>query len=395
MGMWFTRDDAGFRGWIAAVRNGQLRAGLVNGDFTVTVIAPGDGANTTPTVAESAQKSGVYYFDIPDTFFIANGAGEYVVVLEVDTFAGPSGAPHVQDAVTAVLRVTEEDFDTIAAAVWDEALADHVIPGSYGAELATKADVAAATATDYTVAASGVVLYGTEDAGTYASTFVRDGVYWEVGETGPGGGGLTVELAFYLPSANHRPGSIEMFGRYEGVPATTHFMEAWAYNYESMAWELLVEPCMPGGKLSDDTYLHRFYERHVDRDNNNEVRVRLIHNVATYVASHAMYLDYLALTSIRVITAADIADAVWDEILTDHSGALSAGIMLQGAYGLIGRFRRIDQISRPDGTNVEAARVQLFRNKSDYDAKINPFATFQADAAFVSGLLDDFGQYEV
>ena len=216
----------------------------------------------------------------------------------------------------------------VANAVWEDLIADHTVPGTYGAEMATKADIAAGTATDYTTATTGSVIYGTEDAGTFASATVRDNSYWQIGETGPGGDGLTAEMTFNLPCVDCRPGAVEMFGRYEGVPSTTHYMNVWAYNYEAAAWETLVEPCMPGGNTSDDTYAHEYYERHVDRDNNNEVKIRFVHNSATYIDTHNLYLDYVAVSSINVVTAADIADAVWDEDLTTHSTADSAAVQL-------------------------------------------------------------------
>lgn len=110
MSMWFTRSALGFRGWLAAVRStGQLRTGLVAGDFTATIVAPGDGAKTTMTVSESTQKAGVYKFDVPSAFLISNGSGEYVVVVEINS----TSAPVVRDVQTSILRISSHDFDTI------------------------------------------------------------------------------------------------------------------------------------------------------------------------------------------------------------------------------------------------------------------------------------------
>lgn len=214
------------------------------------------------------------------------------------------------------------DADTIADAVWDEVTADHIADGTYGHELATKADIAAATSTSSTTATSGSVVYGTQTVGTYASVTTRDNSYWQITESAADG--ITAELTYYLPD-NERAGVFDVFGRYSGTPAGTHYIELWAYNYEATAWEILNEEFMPGGITSDDEYTHEFFERNIDRTNNNEVQIRLIHNVTTYNASHNLYLDYAALTSIEVITAADIADAVWDEPMADHLTAGTTG----------------------------------------------------------------------
>jgi len=112
--MWFTKQSTGYRGWFRVVDDtGALRTGLVAGDFTVTIVDPADAANNSPSVSESAQKTGIYYFDILSAFFVANGNGEYTVSVEVDTFAGPSGFPNVRDAFSTSLQVYDEDFDSI------------------------------------------------------------------------------------------------------------------------------------------------------------------------------------------------------------------------------------------------------------------------------------------
>ena len=50
--------------------------------------------------------------------------------------------------------------------------------------------------------------------------------------------------------------------------------------------------------------------RHIDRDNSNEIKIRLVHNVTSYSAAHNLFLDFVCVTGIEVLTAVDIADAV-------------------------------------------------------------------------------------
>ncbi len=163
--MWFTKIADGFRGWFVAVQsNGTLRTGLVAGDFTVTVVEPGDAASLVPTVTESATKSGLYRFDVTSGFITTNGVGEYGVVVEIDTFAGPSGAPNVRTSISKVLRVTTEDFDTLSKP--GDAM-DLVANAVDAAAIATDAIDADAIATD---------AIGADELATSAVNEIRDSI---------------------------------------------------------------------------------------------------------------------------------------------------------------------------------------------------------------------------
>ena len=151
--MWWTKAASGFRGWFAVAQSsGALRTGLVAGDFTVTIVDPSGTMTSIPAVAESI-KLGLYTFTIPAIFLTGNGVGEYGVSIEVDTFAGPSGPPHVRAVLSHVLRVSLKDLDDItsgagiADAVWDELLAGHTLAGSAGEALA-RVDVPVSTRGD-------------------------------------------------------------------------------------------------------------------------------------------------------------------------------------------------------------------------------------------------------
>jgi len=133
--MWWTKQDDGFIVWFHVKKdNGGLRTGLINGDFTVTVRSPQDDDGYVGIVSEST-KLGLYYFEITDTFITTNGPGEYGVVVEVDTFSGPSGNPNVRDSISNVLKVTQEDFDSLVGSVWDQLVANHTIAGTFGRKL--------------------------------------------------------------------------------------------------------------------------------------------------------------------------------------------------------------------------------------------------------------------
>ena len=118
--MYFTKDTEGFRAFFTVIQsNGSLRTGLVAGDFTVTAVEPALAGTNTPTVSEVGVVPGLYTFLIPASFLGTYGIGDYGVLVQIDTFAGPSGAPNVRTAISQNLKVSEKDFNDIpdAAAI--------------------------------------------------------------------------------------------------------------------------------------------------------------------------------------------------------------------------------------------------------------------------------------
>ena len=61
---------------------------------------------------------------------------------------------------------------------------------------------------------------------------------------------------------------------------------------ENNSFEQLQEIFMAGGINDDEEFIHEYFERNIDRDNNNEVRIRLVHNVTSYNVNHDIFLDY-------------------------------------------------------------------------------------------------------
>jgi hypothetical protein len=236
---------------------------------------------------------------------------------------------------------TGEALDTISAgaspaqiadAVWDEATTDHLTVGSFGAEVATKTDILASSGIEeqFTYFA-GSIVQGDLDGGTIANTVVRDNNYWIIGENTTNG--ITVEFTFRLPSSEYKARTFSIFGRYEGGAQPSHHIELWAWDVEGASWEILHDIFM-SHSTTDDEYLHRYSERHIDRDNNNEVKLRLIHHSVSYIGSHALYLDAVAATASVPVTAEAVADAVWDEDLSTHTTTGSAGKIVKALLSL-------------------------------------------------------------
>ncbi len=267
----------------------------------------------------------------------------------------------------------------IADGVWDESTADHTTDGTFGGELATKADILASTNTVTSVPVTGSIVFGTNDGGSFSSVIIRDGTYWIIEEDASTG--ITVDFTFNLPSVEHRAGVFSVFGRYEGLPSTTHYLELWAYNYESTAWEQMIESFMPGGITSDELFTHEYHERNIDRDNNNEVQMRIKHNVTTYNATHHLYLDFVDISSIEIITAEDIADAVWSKTLSGGRSAeyvlLDTNESMKRALGLMHENIFIDQPGYDTNSNLVSARVRIYSDSASVGTGNNVIGTYQ------------------
>jgi hypothetical protein len=286
------------------------------------------------------------------------------------------------------------DISQVASDVWEEKLADHTLLGTYGAELATKADIASSSSTNETVATSGAVIIGTETSGTLIDTYLRDGAYWLINEAITG---LTVQLGFYIPNGE-RAGVFKVFGHYIGVPQGTHYMQLWAYNFTIPGWELLKEVFMPGGNTSDSEFISSYFERHINRDNNNEIRIRLIHSVATYNVTHQLFIDYAAVTSIDVITAKDIANAVWDETLIGHNLDNTFGQSIQNSSAnilsasaairndLVDLNTKIDSLSGDIGTQIVSLSAS---NQVNFNLVNNNITNLDTKITAISGSIVD------
>lgn len=92
--------------WIVKDSSGNLVSGLDPGAFTVTVVAPDMATTTTVAVAE-AGVGGVYYFDIPSSFFGDNGTGVYGILIVLTNLS----IPLLFYTVYRGVQVTVSDID--------------------------------------------------------------------------------------------------------------------------------------------------------------------------------------------------------------------------------------------------------------------------------------------
>lgn len=117
MALWKAKIANGLRvGWVAATNAGAIRTGLVSANWIATLINKGHSASVVLTpVVESPEKPGAYYVDVPSVFLIANGAGHYMLMVELT--ANPKSVKNF------TLEIVQQDLDDLGllhhmGAVW-------------------------------------------------------------------------------------------------------------------------------------------------------------------------------------------------------------------------------------------------------------------------------------
>jgi hypothetical protein len=78
------------------------------------VVNPGDTATATPSVAESAALAGLYYFDVPATFWATNGVGAY----KARAVVGVPGPALVREFD---IEVIDDEAEVQVSLTWDAA----------------------------------------------------------------------------------------------------------------------------------------------------------------------------------------------------------------------------------------------------------------------------------
>jgi hypothetical protein len=128
--VYFTRTNDTFRGWFHVQRsNGTLREDIVSSSFIGLVVNSADTAQAELEVTQSVQKPGLYRFDIPSSFLVTHGVGEYGISIEVDE----DEPPRVMATLSKVLRVHVNDFDNLTVDVTASVDVNSIVSGVWDA----------------------------------------------------------------------------------------------------------------------------------------------------------------------------------------------------------------------------------------------------------------------
>jgi len=167
---------------------------------------------------------------------------------------------------------------------------------------------------------------GDIDAGSYTSTLIEDGSYFQISPTGAVA--LEQELLFNI-GADRKPNTIKVVGYYEGQNpgAAAKYAQVEAYNYSTSSFDLISSPSnRMNHATADEIYEFSFLQDHVDVTGTpGNMRVRFVSG--DIAANSDLYLDLVSVASVPVsgITVDDIANAVWQHIVTNHTDHDTAG----------------------------------------------------------------------
>lgn len=169
------------------------------------------------------------------------------------------------------------------------------------------------------VAESSTVTQGTEDPITdgYLKTQSHDGDYYTVTDDG-GGAGIDFYLQFDIGEGNH-PVEFHLHGYYDEGTGATNSLLLQAYNFNISDWQTIDTLTNAN---SDETHDISLTVSNVNGD--NEVRIRFVQSAQE--AGSDMLIDHATVGYVAgAVTAAEMADAVWDETSTGHIDAGKAG----------------------------------------------------------------------
>lgn len=116
------------RAWFQVARDGALVANIPTSSFITVLINSSDSSYLSCSVTQSLQKLGLYYFDVPSSFLLASGTGDYGISVELNT----NTPVVVTDTFSAMLRVTREDFDSLSGSIWNTSANSFNTSGTMG-----------------------------------------------------------------------------------------------------------------------------------------------------------------------------------------------------------------------------------------------------------------------
>ena len=216
------------------------------------------------------------------------------------------------------LEITAAQNDVLGD-IWIEGLCNGVMPFGSVAVYTTETigDIPTANVAD-----SGSAVEGTVDSGTYASTALADGTFWQISPDGANA--LDVQMTFGL-GLEKRVSAITIHGRF--TAAAVRYVDIYAYNYDSTSWD----------KLSNsDTRMNHSATANADygpfiltdahqQNSDGECKVRC-ESVST-TSGDDLYLDQVLVLAIALgqHSLNDIANAVVSHDVSDHTDHNSFG----------------------------------------------------------------------
>lgn len=180
-----------------------------------------------------------------------------------------------------------------------------------------------------TIATGSIVAEGDETL-TYAATATHDDSYYEVAsDTTPvASEDIDFYLTFNTGAGMNFPIFFHLHGYYEdnnAAPNNTLNVQSWNFNIS--AWETIV---VLSDSASDQDFDLPLHVHDVDPDGGGEGDVRIRFKLVATEVSQNMRIDHATVNYVSgAVSAAEVADAVWDEVIVSaHDTSNTAGALL-------------------------------------------------------------------
>jgi len=159
---------------------------------------------------------------------------------------------------------------------------------------------------------------GDNDGGTIADVNVVDGSTFDTGEIA-----TTTKLevdATFTAGVGMNPVSVNLWGYYDGGGG--HYMIVQAYNYIDSTFE---EIGTIGNSSIVSYYSFQLGHGHI-HPTTGAMAIKFLHSAHAGITAHSMIIDKIIVTASAFSNIpADTADAVWDELVADHTGETTFG----------------------------------------------------------------------
>jgi len=195
-------------------------------------------------------------------------------------------------------------------------------------------------------AESSTVTNGTE-TNTYVASQVHDATEYIVTDDGAGQG-IDFYLQFDLGEAG-LPVNVHLHGYYDEGTGATNSLAIQAYNVNLAAYQTIETLANANAEQAHDIGLT------VENvDSSEKVKIRFVQTAQE--ASSAMHINHIYVGYVNsAVTAAEISDAVWDELVADHTGEATFGGEVQSLDPNLTLIKAVTDVMQALNTTVSVA----------------------------------------
>jgi hypothetical protein len=235
------------------------------------------------------------------------------------------------------------------------------------------------------VATGGTITEGTQVDNTFAATQLSNDTRWGVDADAPAPEGLDVVLTFATGDADLIPVEVFIEGYLSGAHPINEWVDFYVYNFTNLVWDKLSgnnASTRMHLAASDQEYTFSLNSNHIDTVVPGQVQIRFLGENLS--GNEKINLDYVTvrMTTSSALTAPEIAEAVWNHNVEQHTSLPTAGAYLVDGTGLAtGTILSVTDASNfvidnpPGASGVWDNHIIVVHTESTGDVSCVPIAT--------------------